>query len=86
VSDPVLAIDAGQVDLDRFHAHEELCGDLSVRASGGDELGHPALGRSEGTRRAPPQTDSVKLLLSARDPEPCPELLEQLERLPQPNA
>ncbi len=48
----MVAVDRGQVALDRAQAHEQLGADLAVGPAGDHELGHPLLSRRQLARRA----------------------------------
>jgi hypothetical protein len=50
-ADAELAIDPGEVGLDGPDGDVELCRDLLVRATGGDEGGYPPLGLGEPVAR-----------------------------------
>src|SRR5690348_8389234 len=75
-----LAVDPGQVRLDRLRARERRGGDLPVRTAGRRELGDPPLARGQGPRRARPQADARELLPRTRRPQRRAETLEDLLR------
>ena len=80
-SDAKLAVDVGEVRLDRADAHEELGRDLLVGAAAGGEFGHPPLGLGQLVGRGSAAADPPELRASPLRPEPCAQLLEDRERL-----
>src|SRR6476660_7968850 len=76
--DGELAVDAGDVRLDRLFADEGGAGDLAGRESSGGEPGDPCFGRGQlaGVARVP---EAGELAVHALPPDRGPHLVTQLE-------
>jgi hypothetical protein len=75
-ADAELAVDVREVGLHGAQAHEELGGDLLVRATPSGEFGDPALGLGQVLRGSGPAADPPQLGLGLLDPQPRAEFLE----------